>query len=198
MRLHDTFAGARGNGAMSNALRRDEGFSLAELMIAIAIIGVLAAIAIPNYQGFISRVRQSEAKGSLATIFAVEAGYMAEYGSYTTCLYQAGYAPETTNKYYATGFIDGTGCLSCATDNTGAFCDWTTVQTWPGGTRTDTWFDANLKANTSMGGYGVHYYTVPSPTQFRAGAIGSISSSSTYDNWGMDQDKVLTHDQDGG
>src|SRR5262245_29760913 len=41
------------------------GFTLVELMIVIAIIGVMAAIAIPAYQKFVCRSQQSEAKGNL-------------------------------------------------------------------------------------------------------------------------------------
>jgi len=45
------------------------GFTLIELMIVVAIIGILAAIAIPNFMRFQARARQSEAKANLKAIF---------------------------------------------------------------------------------------------------------------------------------
>lgn len=47
-------------------ISNSEGFTLVELMIVVAIIGVLAAVAIPNYQKFQAKARQSEAKRSEA------------------------------------------------------------------------------------------------------------------------------------
>jgi type IV pilus assembly protein PilA len=63
-------------------LRKAEGFTLIELMIVVAIIGILAAIAIPNFIRFQLRSRAGEGKINLAAIRTAEESYIAEFGRY--------------------------------------------------------------------------------------------------------------------
>ena len=51
-------------------------------MIVVAIIGILAAIAIPNFVRFQMRSKTSEAKTNLAAVRTAQEGYFAEYGVY--------------------------------------------------------------------------------------------------------------------
>ncbi|HEY3347567.1 MAG TPA: prepilin-type N-terminal cleavage/methylation domain-containing protein [Nitrospirota bacterium] len=60
------------------------GFTLIELMIAVAIIGILAAIAIPNYMRYMSKAKQAEAKSNLKGIFTVETTYYSEHNVFVT------------------------------------------------------------------------------------------------------------------
>jgi prepilin-type N-terminal cleavage/methylation domain-containing protein len=61
---------------------RRGGFTLIELMIVVAIIGVLAAIAIPNFFRMHMRSKTTEAKTNLASIRTAEEGYFAEHSIY--------------------------------------------------------------------------------------------------------------------
>jgi type IV pilus assembly protein PilA len=61
---------------------RDAGFTLIELMTVVAIIGLLVAIAIPQFVRFQMRAKTSEGKVNLASIARSEHGYFATYGTY--------------------------------------------------------------------------------------------------------------------
>jgi type IV pilus assembly protein PilA len=67
---------------MSQLKKIAKGFTLIELMIVVAIIGILAAIAIPNFVKFQCRSKQSEAKGNLKALYVAQESYRAEFDTY--------------------------------------------------------------------------------------------------------------------
>jgi type IV pilus assembly protein PilA len=71
-------------------IRSKKGFTLVELMIVVAIIGILAAIAIPNFLNFRMKAKTSEAKSNLGAIRSTEVAYFAEYNAY---IINQGYTP---------------------------------------------------------------------------------------------------------
>ena len=67
---------------MLKSLRNTKGFTLIELMIVVAIIGILAAIAIPNFLQYQMKSRQSEAKTNLGAIRTSELSFSGEKGCF--------------------------------------------------------------------------------------------------------------------
>ena len=67
-----------------------KGFTLIELMIVVAIIGILAAIAIPAYQDYTIRAQVSEGLSLASDVKAGVAEYTAQTGDWPTDLIQAG------------------------------------------------------------------------------------------------------------
>jgi prepilin-type N-terminal cleavage/methylation domain-containing protein len=70
-----------------------KGFTLTELLIVVAIIGVLAAIAIPAYVGQTKRAARTEAYTNLQSLRLLEEQYYAENG----CYYRTGATPVCTD-----------------------------------------------------------------------------------------------------
>ncbi|MDC0711823.1 prepilin-type N-terminal cleavage/methylation domain-containing protein [Stigmatella sp. ncwal1] len=76
--------------------RQQSGFTLIELMIVVAIIGILAAIAIPSFNRFQARARQSEVNVNLKSLFT---GLRTQQRRPPEQIHASGFAPERGNRY---------------------------------------------------------------------------------------------------
>jgi len=67
---------------MFTRIKDQKGFTLIELMIVVAIIGILAAIAIPNFLKYQMKSKTSEAKVNMGAIRVSQESYKAEYSNF--------------------------------------------------------------------------------------------------------------------
>ena len=91
-----------------------KGFTLIELMIVVAIIGILAAVALPAYQDYTARAQVSEAFSLAEGQKAAVIEYFADKGAYPTTNAAAGVAApaQITGKYVQSVAIGGNGVIT--------------------------------------------------------------------------------------
>ena len=122
---------------LKKLLKEQSGFTLVELMIVVAIIGVLSAVAVPNFKKYQAKAKTSEAKVQLAAAYTALQAFYGDFGAYSTCLSYMGYGPgnEYMSRYYGVGIASdggstGIGSAKGAMANSKTMAEgvWTTVQ----------------------------------------------------------------------
>lgn len=188
----------------ANWLLRQSGFTLVELMIVVAIIGVLSAVAVPNFKKYQAKAKTSEAKVQLAAAYTAEQAFYGDFGIYHNCLSYMGFNPadQSNSRYYAIGFSEDT-TIDATAYNTAENSGLSTTACLEAGTASAgvTFFEAGKgsgsavavaieSADNTLGDQGD-----PTDQVFTIGSNGVISADFT-DVSGATSRSIITIDQD--
>ncbi len=140
-----------------------KGFTLIELMIVVAILGILAAVAIPAFLKYIKRSKTSEAEMNIRKMYDSSVSYFStEYSSSAGAII----SPRFPSTAGPTPLLANIGSNKVQTDFTGASATWVSL---------------------NFGLTDPHYYAyqynsagTENASQFTASAFGDLDNDSTY------------------
>jgi len=156
------------------------GFTLLELMVTIAIIGILSALSIPGFLTLQARAKQAEVKTNLRALYTLEKAFLQENSRYSSLVTEVGFAPERGNRYAY--FLGGTNLNGDDRFGTATFASSTatgiSVDLFKFGTvQAITVFDFTTCTTPAV--------TAPPGATFVAAAEGNIDDDLTLDVWSI-------------
>ena len=162
--------------------RQQLGFTLVELMVVVAVIGILSAISISNFKAYLAKAKSAEAKIMLASIYTAETHALAEGDTYVGCLENIGIV-QPQRGYYTSGFMYGT---------------WVQNSIYKTNTHTRCGSESWLAPVVCVAPQGCISAYLPAGTQvsadsFVVGSGGYVGNSANPDGWTIDQNKNLVH-----
>lgn len=90
-------------------MARIAGFTLIELMMVVAVVGILAAIAYPSYQDYVTRAKRSDGKNALLEMASRQERFYFDNNTYTTDPTDLGYSADPASSpdgYYSISITD--------------------------------------------------------------------------------------------
>lgn len=160
---------------MKTKPKNQQGFTLIELMIVVAIIGILTSLALPSFKTFQGKARQAEARTNLSQIYVLEEAYFVDANTYV----------EFARTFDVYGYA-ATGSYDC--DATGI-------------TRRELGFRISSCTGSPHSGaprYGYYVSPITNSQEFQANATSDGNIGPTADNLvmpGCSRPDVATIDQ---
>jgi type IV pilus assembly protein PilA len=178
--VHGEPYGARTRGTGDGGRWTAYGFTLIEMMITVAIVAILAAIAIPMYDRYQAKTRQSEAKMDLSSVYASEMAFYSEYSAYISAFDALHFRPEGSRRYYTVGWS----------------ADMSGTVTGYSGSYGNSVYDSQNTASTFVCPPSMAKPLLPAPVNsdsqtFTVGAAGEVRIGQGCDVWTIDETKNL-------
>jgi prepilin-type N-terminal cleavage/methylation domain-containing protein len=148
-------------------LENRQGFTLIELMIVVAIIGILSVISIPNFLMFQAKARQAEAKAALGAIFtAATTVLLLDNGTYAVSnIRQLPFSVAGLSRYSFWYDVNGTPTAVPGSSTATSPCD--------------------VRSVTAF------ITPAASATGFTASSKGNVDSDTTCDEWSINDARIL-------
>ncbi len=177
-------------------LKNQAGFSLIELMIVVAIIGILATVAIPNFTKFQAKARASESRAQLAALFTAEKAFNAEWNDYLSDITAVGYRPNGALRFivgFNAAYAGAAPYVAAVAAGQGTYAaiNLTTSVTCPAVGCTNISTDVAGAALTTVSA------GVPTQIAFTAQARGFVGGTA-IDTWTIDNNKTVLNTVPGG